>query len=680
MHRVRKQTIALGLVLVLAGTAWAIQKIENVVFPGNGTMRLPWANAGSTTEANRTTIYAATDGSLHFKPHGGTDVALGAGDVSEVQVGTGLSVANGTGPIPVISLDADLQALAGIAGVRGDIIFHNGTTWVRLPASSTDGFVLSSEGSDEDPLWIVPSAGTITEVVETGGALSVSGGTGPTVTLSADEELEDVAALTPTDNGVIIGNGTAFVVESGATLKTSLGLTIGLNVSGWSARLDDVGAVSPTVDNFVGGTGTILAMRTPAQVRASLGLAVSGDGSGDITSVTESGDAIVISGGTGPTPDISAHAAVEGIADGVYTDNFVLAGNGTIPVAQTLTSLIDEALGSTRGSLLRRGATGWEIVTPGTADLPLVSNGVGADPAYEVLALAGGGTGATDSSGARTALGVSIGVNVQAFDSDLTELGAIAGSQGDIIFHNGTDWVRLPPAGTDGFLLSSEGADEDPIWIAPPAASGDLTEVQETGDAIIIASGTGPIPSFSAHANVEVVADAAVTADTFLGGTGAVLAMRTEAQVKTSLGLETTSTDNAIARFNGTTGGTQNSTPTIQDDGSIKVNASHYASTVVSCSDATAIDPRDGAVQTLTLSGNQTFGFEAAALEASVGKAVVLYVTGDGSIRTLTFDADWLFPTGNMPATLAANAKASLHLTSTSNADTGIYAVWTVWE
>lgn len=50
---------------------------------------------------------------------------------------------------------------------------------------------------------------------------------------------------------------------------------------------------------------------------------------------------------------------------------------------------LDAVFGSTRGSILIRGANGWQTLAPGTDALPLVANGVGADPAYEKVAPAG---------------------------------------------------------------------------------------------------------------------------------------------------------------------------------------------------------------------------------------------------------------------------------------------------
>ncbi len=68
-------------------------------------------------------------------------------------------------------------------------------------------------------------------------------------------------------------------------------------------------------------------------------------------------------------------------------------------------------LGSTRGSLLFRGASGWTIVAPGTSGYVLTANGTGADPTYQA-ASGGGGSGVSTTV---TALGLS-GTNVTGFD------------------------------------------------------------------------------------------------------------------------------------------------------------------------------------------------------------------------------------------------------------------------
>lgn len=86
-----------------------------------------------------------------------------------------------------------------------------------------------------------------------------------------DAQLADIAGLTPTDNGVIIGNGTNFVVESGATLKTSLGLTIGTDVQAYDSNLTSFVNVFtlPTTDGTAdqvlktNGSG-VLSFTTPA--------------------------------------------------------------------------------------------------------------------------------------------------------------------------------------------------------------------------------------------------------------------------------------------------------------------------------------------------------------------------------------------------------------------------------
>ena len=136
----------------------------------------------------------------------------------------------------------EVDALANVTITGGTI---NGTSIGATTRSSGKFTTLESNSTTTLNGTSIPTSKT----------LLVSTDIGTTVQ-AYDAQLADVAGLTPTDNGVIIGNGTNFVVESGATLKTSLGLTIGTDVQAYDADLTTIASLSPANGNVIKGNGT----------------------------------------------------------------------------------------------------------------------------------------------------------------------------------------------------------------------------------------------------------------------------------------------------------------------------------------------------------------------------------------------------------------------------------------
>ena len=85
-----------------------------------------------------------------------------------------------------------------------------------------------------------------------------------------DAQLADVAGLTPSDSGFIVGNGSNFIIESGATARASLGLTIGTDVEPHSDKLTELATMAQnTADALADLTNTEVAILDGATVSTS---------------------------------------------------------------------------------------------------------------------------------------------------------------------------------------------------------------------------------------------------------------------------------------------------------------------------------------------------------------------------------------------------------------------------
>tara|TARA_S200002703_G_scaffold154916_1_gene158419 strand:- start:61 stop:804 length:744 start_codon:yes stop_codon:yes gene_type:complete len=154
---------------------------------------------------------------------GGYEIALAdASNLSAADLLTSIKTVDGTG-----------------SGLDADLLDGNQATAF---ATSAQGTLADSALQDGDTV----SSLTITTATINGGSisgitdLSVSdGGTGASSASAArtnlglvigtnvqafDAQLSDIAGLTPSDGGFIVGNSTNFVIESGTTARTSLGL------------------------------------------------------------------------------------------------------------------------------------------------------------------------------------------------------------------------------------------------------------------------------------------------------------------------------------------------------------------------------------------------------------------------------------------------------------------------
>ena len=204
-----------------------------------------------------------TNGNINLAPDGSGVVAA-----SEISLTTDLAVTHGgTG----VSSATAYELLAGGttatgafqsvgAGTSGQFLISNGAGALpsfqtpSLPSQFLDGDFRIQNTADDTKEIAFDASGITTATTRTITMPDANIDLTPTTGdfQASDAGLTDIAGLAVTDGNIIVGDGANWVAESGATARTSLGLSIGTDVQAQDAGLQDIADLAdPDADRLL---------------------------------------------------------------------------------------------------------------------------------------------------------------------------------------------------------------------------------------------------------------------------------------------------------------------------------------------------------------------------------------------------------------------------------------------
>ena len=257
-----------------------------------------------------------------------------------------------------------------------------------------------------------------------------SSGVGATLTANANGALSVDGASPSVDNRILVKDQAA-QLQNGIYTVTATGSGSAVFVL---TRATDYDTTSEVID----GTFTFVQEGTAnadnGYVMTTNGSITMGttaiafdqfSGAGQITAgagLTKTGNTIDVGAGTGITVNANDIQVATNYAGGTS-----IVSLGTVTTGAWTATAVGTQYGGTGQNF--SASTGVMSFSSGTASVS------------STLAVSLGGTGASSASGARTALGVAIGSDVQAFDAQLADLAGLAVTDGGMVVGDGSNFV-----------------------------------------------------------------------------------------------------------------------------------------------------------------------------------------------------------------------------------------------
>ena len=214
-----------------------------------------------------------------------------------------------TGTVANARLDAQLQDVAGLGVTDGNFIVGNGSNFVAESGSTARTSLGLGSSSTQDTGISNNNVPKFTSGVADDDFLRVDGtaieGRSASEVLSdigaqaSDAQLTDIAGLAVSDGNFIVGDGSNWVAESGATARTSLGLG--------SAATQDTGISNNNVPKFTSGAadndflridGTAIEGRSASEVLSDIGAQASDAQLTDIAGLAVSDGNFIVGDGS----------------------------------------------------------------------------------------------------------------------------------------------------------------------------------------------------------------------------------------------------------------------------------------------------------------------------------------------------------------------------------------------